>query len=91
MKKLSVILAIAISLTACGSGNSDANSSTQSGAVASHDSLKKASDSVMQTGDTSALNSLRGDSTSKSGSHGQGSGSEVGGGKTGGPQGKKGK
>lgn len=55
------------------------------------DSIKRASDSVMQTGDTSALNSVLGDSSSNSGSHGQGSGSRVGGGKTGGPQKKNSK
>lgn len=60
------------------------------GSASGGDSLNKASDSVMQTGDTSALNQPLGDSTSPSGSHGQGSGSRVGGGKSGGPQDKKG-
>lgn len=92
MKRLLAIAAISISLTACGGGNSDtSDSSTMEGSSSpAGDSLKRASDSVMQTGDTSALNSAMGDSTSSSGSHGEGSGSRVGGGNTGGPQDKKG-
>src|SRR3954453_13936511 len=95
MKRLLAIVAIA-ALTACGGGNNDpsnvdgGNGSSNTGAVSTPDSVKRASDSVMQAGDTSALNSSRGDSTSASGTHGQGSGSRVGGGKTGEPQRKKG-
>ena len=90
MKKLLAIVAITFSFASCGSGNSDSNNSGQSQA-SEVDSVKRASDSVTQTGDTSALNSPMGDSTSSSGAHGQGSGSKVGGGNTGGAQGKKGK
>lgn len=86
MKKLLSIVAIA-AFTACGGGN---EGSTNAGSATTGDSISRASDSVMQTGDTSALNSVMGDSTSSSGSHGEGSGSRVGGGKTGEPQGKKG-
>jgi len=93
MKKIFAVVAIA-AFTSCG-GNSDSSNVdggsdvSNSATVVSADSLKRASDSAMQTGDTSALNSSRGDSTSSSGTHGQGSGSEVGGGKTAAPQGKK--
>ena len=78
--------------TACGGGSSDTGETGNSGEspATGMDSMSKATDSVMQTGDTSALNSAMGDSTSASGSHGQGSGSKVGGGNTGGPQGQKG-
>ncbi|HEX8678283.1 MAG TPA: hypothetical protein VF700_13745, partial [Segetibacter sp.] len=73
MKKLLAIVAIA-AFTACGGGNNGSshggNESTNAG---SGDSISRASDSVMQTGDTSALNRRMGDSTSSSGSHGQGS------------------
>ncbi|MCW3079088.1 hypothetical protein [Segetibacter sp.] len=84
MKKVLSIVIIAASLTACGGGNSE------SGTVGG-DSAQKAFDSVQQTGDTSALNSVMGDSTSASGIHGQGSGSRVGGGKSGEPQKQGGK
>lgn len=94
MKKLLSIVAIA-AFTACGSGSEGStNAGYESGKPSSAtaaDSISRASDSIMQTGDTSALNMAMGDSTSSSGSHGQGSGSRVGGGKTGGPQGKKSK
>lgn len=82
MKKLIGILTIASVFTACGGGNSGENTGGE-------DSLKRAFDSVQQTGDTSAMNSVMGDSTSSSGIHGAGSGSRVGGGKSGEPQ-KKG-
>lgn len=84
MKKVLTIVIIAASLTACGGGNNES-------APVGGDSLKKASDSINQTGDTSALNSVMGDSTSASGIHGEGSGSRVGGGKTGEPQKQGGK
>ena len=93
MKRLLAVLAISISLISCGSGNSDTNSGSgnmNAGSAPAGDSLQRASDSVMQTGDTSALNQPLGDSASPSGSHGQGSVSRVGGGNTGGPQDKKG-
>jgi|SRR3954454_16009646 len=100
MKRILAIVAIA-AFTACSGGSNDSskvvNESLNGGtkaadgsSVATADSLRRASDSTQQTGDTSALNSVRGDSTSASGIHGQGSGSRVGGGKTGAPQGKKG-
>ena len=79
MKKLVVIFSIAASLTACGGGKTETNTGGE-------DSVKRAFDSVQQTGDTSALNRPMGDTTSASGIHGAGSGSRVGGGKTGGPQ-----
>ena len=82
MKKLLAMVTIAALFTACGGGKSDTN-------VAGPDSLKRAADSIKQTGDTSALNSVMGDTTSSSGIHGGGSGAGVGGGNTGGPQ-KKG-
>lgn len=78
MKKALSILAITAVFAACGGGN---NSNVNTG-----DSLKRAADSIEQTGDTSALNSVMGDTTSASGIHGAGSGSNVGGGKSGGPQ-----
>ena len=90
MKKLSAIVAITFALTSCGGGNSDSSNSNQSQA-ATVDSVKRATDSVSQTGDTSALNRQNGDTSSSSGTNGQGSGSKVGGGNAGGPQGKKGK
>ena len=83
MKKVLAIITIAGCLTACGGGNSE---STTTG----EDSMKRAFDSVQQTGDTSSMNSVMGDSTSASGTHGEGSGSRVGGGKTGEPQKKSG-
>lgn len=95
MKKLLAILAIG-AFTACGGGNNDpsnvdgGNGTSNTAAGQTPDSLKRATDSVAQMADTTALNSSRGDSSSASGSHGQGSGSRVGGGKTGGPQSKKG-
>lgn len=91
MKRLLAIFAISMSLTACGGENSDSSNTdnTEGSSASTGDSLQRASDSVMQTGDTSALNSTMGDSTSASGSHGEGSGSRVVGGKTGEPQDKK--
>lgn len=83
MKKLVAIVTIAVSLTACGGGNTEANTGGE-------DSLKRVFDSVQQTGDTSAMNGVMGDTTSASGSHGAGSGSRVGGGNSGGPQKKSG-
>ena len=84
MKKLLAIALIAATLTACGGGNNEANTGGE-------DSVKKAFDSVQQTGDTSALNGPMGDTTSASGIHGAGSGSNVGGGNSGAPQKKGGK
>lgn len=84
MKRLPAILTIAVILTSCGSGNSEAT-------TGGPDSVKKAFDSVQQAGDTTALNQVMGDTTSASGLHGGGSGSRVGGGSTGGPQKKGGK
>ncbi|MCW3112998.1 MAG: hypothetical protein JWR18_1394 [Segetibacter sp.] len=84
MKKLLAIATIAASLTACGGGNNEAT-------TVGEDSMQKAFDSVQQTGDTSAMNGVMGDTTSASGTHGAGSGSGVGGGKSGGPQKKDGK
>ena len=81
MKRIIAIVAIAVSLTACGGSDS-----TETSTAGGPDSLKKAFDSVQQTGDTSALNRPMGDTTSASGIHGAGSGSRVGGGKSGGPQ-----
>ena len=83
MKKVLTIITIAAGLTACGGGN------TETTKAVGEDSIKRAFDSVKQTGDTSALNKAMGDTTSASGIHGAGSGSGVGGGKSGGPQ-KKG-
>lgn len=84
MKKLLAIVTVAACLTACGGSNNQSNAGGE-------DSLKRASDSVKQTGDTSSLNKPLGDTTSASGVHGSGSGSEVGGGKSGEPQKKGGK
>jgi len=78
MKRVLAIFTITTFFAACG-GN---DSST----VTTGDSLKRASDSIEQTGDTSALNTVMGDTTSSSGIHGAGSGSRVGGGNSGGPQ-----
>lgn len=93
MKRLLAIIMIA-AFSACGGGNNETSNGADvpanEGNASTADSISRASDSVMQTGDTSALNSRMGDSTSSSGSHGEGSGSRVGGGNTGGPQGKKG-
>lgn len=95
MKRFLAIVAIA-AFSSCGGGNTDSSNVdggsdlSNSAVVNSPDSVKRANDSAMQTGDTSALNSSLGDSTSASGTHGQGSGSRVGGGKTGDPQDKKG-
>ena len=82
MKKLLTVAALSVFLTACGGGNDEKTT------VSTGDSLAQAADSVMQTGDTTALNGRRGDSTSASGIHGGGSGSRVGGGVTGGAQGQ---
>jgi hypothetical protein len=92
MKRLLAIAALSITLTACGGGNNDSSNSNnmQGNPVPAGDSIKRASDSVTQTGDTSAMNGTMGDSSSSSSSHGEGSGSRVGGGKTDGPQEKKG-
>jgi hypothetical protein len=79
MKKLLAIVTIAGTLCSCGGGNGEASTGTE-------DSVKRAFDSVQQTGDTSAMNGVMGDTTSASGIHGAGSGSRVGGGNTGGPQ-----
>lgn len=84
MKKVIGIFVIAGVFAACGGGNSGANTGGE-------DSLKRAFDSVQQTGDTSAMNGVMGDTTSASGMHGAGSGSRVGGGKSGAPQKKGGK
>jgi hypothetical protein len=82
MKKILAIIAMAGTLTSCGGGNNgEANTGGE-------DSVKRAFDSIQQTGDTSALNTVMGDTTSASGIHGAGSGSRVGGGKSGEPQGK---
>lgn len=94
MKKLLAIVTTA-AFTACGGGNNDPSNVdggsglSNTGATNTADTVRRANDSAMQAGDTTALNSPKGDSTSSSGSHGQGSGSRVGGGKTGEPQGKK--
>ena len=90
MKKLLSIVAMTLFLTSCGSGNSDTDNSGQS-RVSGADRVKKASDSVMQTGDTSALNGPMGDSTSLSRIHRKNSGSKVGTENAGGLQSKKGK
>jgi len=82
MKKLLAIVTIAV-FTACGGGSSEEGNSAASG-----DSMTKATDSAMLTGDTSAMNGNMGDSSSASGIHGAGSGSRVGGGETGKPQGE---
>lgn len=91
MKRLLAVVAISVSLISCDSGNSKNNGSDNMNAesASAGDSLKRASDSVVQMGDTSALNQPIGDTTSASGTHGQGSGSRVGGGSTGAPQNKK--
>lgn len=91
MKRILAVVAISVFVTACESGNDKNNGSDNmnAGSASAGDNLKRASDSMMQTGDTSALNQPLGDSTSASGDHGQGSGSRVGGGKTGEPQNKK--
>jgi hypothetical protein len=86
MKKILSMLVIAVSLTACGSGNNESSTTN-----VREDSVKKASDSVHQTGDTSALNRVTGDTTSKSGTNRAGSGSKVSGGKSAAPQKKSGK
>ena len=97
MKKILVVIATTALLAACGDGKSDKDDSDstlsttlRANSLANEDSATRASDSVKLTGDTTALNGVRGDTTSASGNHGQGSGSRVGGGKTGGPQ-RKGK
>ncbi len=79
MKKMLAIVTIGGLLVACGGGNNETTTS-------SGDSVKRAFDSVQQTGDTSAMNGVMGDTTSASGVHGAGSGSRVGGGKSGAPQ-----
>lgn len=56
MKKILALLAIT-GFVACGGGNEDASGTTT-------DSLDRASDSVMQMGDTSEMNGVMGDSTS---------------------------
>lgn len=81
MKRILAIVAIAVGFTAC-----EGDGGTESSTTGGPDSLKRAFDSVQQTGDTSAMNRPIGDTTSASGIHGAGSGSRVGGGKTGGPQ-----
>ena len=78
MKRVIGILTITAFFAACGGGD---NTEVNTG-----DSVKRAADSIQQTGDTSALNSVMGDTTSASGIHGAGSGSGVGGGNSGGPQ-----
>lgn len=90
MKSLLAFVALSVFLVACESGN-DKSINLNDTKVATADTSNSFSDSVGQTGDTSALNMPLGDSTSSSGLHGQGSGSNVGGGKTGAPQEKKGK
>ena len=87
MKKVLTIAFVAASLASCGGGNTGTNNAPMGG----EDSLKRAFDSVQLTGDTSSMNKAMGDTTSASGIHGAGSGSRVGGGKTGGPQSKGGK
>ena len=82
MKKLLAIVTITTIFCSCGGGNNEATTGGE-------DSVKRAFDSVQQTGDTTALNGVMGDTTSASGVHGAGSGSRVGGGKSGEPQ-KKG-
>lgn len=84
MKKVIGIFAIVTVFASCGGGNSDAKTGGE-------DSVKRAFDSVQQVGDTSAMNGVMGDTTSASGVHGGGSGSGVGGGKSGEPQKKGGK
>ena len=77
-KSFAILMTSVILFSSCGGGEGTA--------PAGEDSTTRAADSVEQTGDTSAMNSMMGDSTSQSGSHGEGSGSRVGGGVTGGPQ-----
>jgi hypothetical protein len=79
MKKILAVITIAGTLVACGGGNEEANTGGE-------DSVKRAFDSIQQTGDTTALNGVMGDTTAASGTHGAGSGSRVGGGKSGEPQ-----
>jgi hypothetical protein len=78
MKKILAVLTIA-GLVACGGGESETDTSGDN-------SMQRAADSAQLTGDTSSMNQPMGDSTSASGIHGAGSGSRVGGGKTGAPQ-----
>ncbi len=84
MKKILAIVTIAAASASCGGGNNETNTGGE-------DSVKRAFDSVQQTGDTSAMNMPMGDTTSASGIHGGGSGSGVGGGNSGEPQKKGGK
>ena len=79
MKKIMSVFLISVSLTACGGGDNNAN-------VTPADSLKRAADSVQQTGDSSDMNKMMGDTTSASGMQGADSGSNVGGGKMANPQ-----
>jgi hypothetical protein len=82
MKRILSITVVAASLTACGGSSEEEKHSQDSTAQVTMDS-------TMNTWDTTGPNSsLRGDSTTYSGSHGQGSGSRVGGGVSGGAQGQ---
>ena len=82
MKKLLAIVALAGGIVSCGSSQNDESASKQY----MTDTTMTSQDYSM--GDTTDLNGPMGDSTSASGIHGAGSGSRVGGGVTGGPQGK---
>ena len=82
MKKAFSIITIASMFAACGGGQ-EAEQHTRDSAA------QMSVDSALNAKDTSAVNSsLRGDSTTSSGSHGEGSGSRVGGGVSGGAQGQ---
>ncbi|MDB5250489.1 MAG: hypothetical protein JWQ40_4883 [Segetibacter sp.] len=82
MKRLLAIAAITAALTACGGEAEDATSEKQY----TSDTTQTSADFSM--GDTTDLSGPKGDSTSASGIHGAGSGSRVGGGVSGGAQGK---
>lgn len=82
MKKLIGLFTLASVFAACGGNGGEI--------TGGEDSVKRAFDSVQQTGDTSNMYGVMGDTTSASGIHGAGSGSGVGGGKSGEPQRKGG-
>jgi hypothetical protein len=94
MKRLLAIVAIA-GITACGEERSDINKSEELSDTTSMSSQAKdmnTSDVEMRNQDTTDIGGgVRGDSTSASGIHGKGSGSRVGGGVSGGPQGESSK
>lgn len=91
MKRFLAIIAIA-AFTACGGDANDVNRSeelTDTTTTSSQARDMNMSDVEARNQDTTDLGGgNRGDSTSASGIHGAGSGSRVGGGNTGGPQGE---